>query len=233
MTNEKLYEVLGDIRGDYVKEAAEYRRPKRLPRRRWGAAAACLCLVVGLAIPMLYHATSDGAPHSGLRNVREPVYDVVAYAAPASYEPSALYIATTADLAEYDAHMAEHCGERFRGKGVRVFTFAEGAAADGYNVWYFDYAGAGISRIYYTAKSGGKLVTAWSEAGELGRAVEALACETSADTPMYLAQDEEILYAVIGKTAYCLPGTVMRPAVSQLPAIDTEGLDTVVIAHTA
>lgn len=49
MTNAELYEVLGDIRGKYVKEAREY-RPAWV---RWGTMAACLCLVIGLAIPVL------------------------------------------------------------------------------------------------------------------------------------------------------------------------------------
>ena len=53
MTNEKLYEVLGDINGKRVKEAREYRKAKKPVWLKWGAMAACLCLVVGLAIPVL------------------------------------------------------------------------------------------------------------------------------------------------------------------------------------
>ncbi len=43
MTNEKLYEVLGDINEKYVKEAKEYRKAKKLVWFKWGAIAACLC----------------------------------------------------------------------------------------------------------------------------------------------------------------------------------------------
>lgn len=46
MTNEKLYEVLGDINEKHVKEAREYRKAKKPVRLKWGAMAACLCLVV-------------------------------------------------------------------------------------------------------------------------------------------------------------------------------------------
>ncbi len=46
MTNEKLYEVLGDINEKYVKEAREYRKAKKPVWLKWGAMAACLCLVV-------------------------------------------------------------------------------------------------------------------------------------------------------------------------------------------
>ena len=53
MTNEKLYEVLGDINEKRVKEARDYRKAKKPVWVKWGAMAACLCLVVGLAIPVL------------------------------------------------------------------------------------------------------------------------------------------------------------------------------------
>lgn len=225
MRKEEFAEVFGDINERYVKEAETVKPAKKSLRRRWGAAAACLCLMIGLALPLLNHAPSDQSDPIGSDRVNDPVYGVVAYTAPASYESAELYIATTTDLAEYDAHMAERVGEKFRGKGIRVFTFIEGTAAEECNVWYFDYEGSGISRIYYTAKSDDRWLTAWSEADELGKAIEALASETSPDTPMYLVQDQEIIYAVIGKTAYYLPGTVIKPEVSQLPAIDTEGLD--------
>ena len=225
MTNEKLYEILGDINEKHINEARAYHKAKKPGWVKWGAMAACFCLVVGLAIPMLNNDYSDQNPHSGLQSVKNPVYNVVEYTVPASYEPADLYISTTTDLAEYDAHMAKYNGDKFIGKGIRVFTFVEGATTEDFNVWYFDYEGTNISRIYYVTKSGDKLLTAWSEAGELGKAIEALAAETSADTPMYLVQDNEIIYAVIGKTAYYLPDTVMKPEVSQMPEINTEGLD--------
>lgn len=45
MTTEELYEILGDIDERCVKEAKEYRIPKKRIWRKWGAIAACLCLV--------------------------------------------------------------------------------------------------------------------------------------------------------------------------------------------
>ena len=220
------------IDDDLVTGAIDYKRTKKKPAwLKWGAMAACLCLVVGLAIPMLNNDYSDENPHSGLQSVENPVYEVVEYTVPASYEPADLYISTTTDLAEYDAHMAERYGEKFRGKGIRVFTFVEGANTenlDNFGVWYFDYEGTSISRIYSVTKSPkspDKMLTVWTEAGDRGKAIEALASETSADTPMYLVQDNEIIYAVIGNTAYYLPDTVWKPEVSQMPAINTEGLD--------
>ena len=46
MTNEKLYEVLGDINEKYVRAAKEYRKAKKPIWFKWGAMAACLCLAV-------------------------------------------------------------------------------------------------------------------------------------------------------------------------------------------
>ena len=59
MTNERLYEVLGDIHEKHVKEAEEYRKTKRPVWLKWGAVAACLCLVVGLAIRMAVHQPAE------------------------------------------------------------------------------------------------------------------------------------------------------------------------------
>lgn len=52
MTNEQLFDVLGDIREEYIQDAhvAKERSPGWM---RWGAAAACLLLVAGLAIASL------------------------------------------------------------------------------------------------------------------------------------------------------------------------------------
>ena len=46
MTNEKLYEVLGDINEKHINEARAYHKAKKPGWVKWGAMAACLCLVV-------------------------------------------------------------------------------------------------------------------------------------------------------------------------------------------
>lgn len=46
MTNEKLYEVLGDIHEKHVKEARECHKTKKPVWLKWGAMAACLCLLI-------------------------------------------------------------------------------------------------------------------------------------------------------------------------------------------
>ena len=240
MNSNKIREGLGFIDEDLIAGAIEYTRTrKKNGWMKWAAMAACFCLVTCLAIPFIDGFGSSSEPASpdhgdwapdekaygGLQYVQNPVYDVVEYTAPAEYTPAELYIATTTGLDEYDAHMVKYYGDDFLGKGIRVFNFVEGATTEAFNVWYFDYEDASISRFYYVTKSGDKLVTAWSEAGELGKAIEALAAETSADTPMYLVQDNEILYAVIGKTAYYLPDSFMKPEVPRMPEINTDGLE--------
>lgn len=45
MTNYELYEILGSIDERRVKEAREYRKPKKTVWLKWGPLAACLCLV--------------------------------------------------------------------------------------------------------------------------------------------------------------------------------------------
>ena len=58
MTNENLYEILGDINETHIKEAKEYNKIKRPVSLKWGAMVACLCLIVAAVsgiIPLLQH----------------------------------------------------------------------------------------------------------------------------------------------------------------------------------
>ena len=63
MTNEKLYEVLGDINEKYVSEARVYQKAKKSIWVKWGAIVACLCLMIPLtafAIDIIqYNAAVD------------------------------------------------------------------------------------------------------------------------------------------------------------------------------
>lgn len=46
MTNEKLYEIIGDINEKHIKEAKKH---NHINWNKWGAVAACLCLIAGIA----------------------------------------------------------------------------------------------------------------------------------------------------------------------------------------
>ena len=52
MTNEKLYEAIGDISDKKIKEAKQVRKAKQPIWLKWGAMVACLCLVVGIIISL-------------------------------------------------------------------------------------------------------------------------------------------------------------------------------------
>ncbi len=71
MTNEKLYEVLGDINEKYVKEAKEYRKAKKLVWFKWGAIAACLCLAVAGAFAASVLQGEHGGVYPQLSNTPE------------------------------------------------------------------------------------------------------------------------------------------------------------------
>lgn len=66
MTNEKLYEVLGDINKKHVKEAREYCKTRKPAWVKWGAMAACLCLVVAGAFAPGLQGGHGTAPQQGV-----------------------------------------------------------------------------------------------------------------------------------------------------------------------
>ncbi len=69
MTSEKLYEILGNIDENLVKEAED--RPRapsyiRHPKRqKWYAAVACLCIAACIILPIMIHNLSS--PHSSVQ----------------------------------------------------------------------------------------------------------------------------------------------------------------------
>lgn len=62
MTEEKLYEVFGDISERHIKEAEEDPKAGKPVRIKWGTAAACLCflvIAVRLTMPLSAHPRPD------------------------------------------------------------------------------------------------------------------------------------------------------------------------------
>lgn len=59
MTNEKLYEVLGDINEKHINEARAYHKAKKPGWVKWGAMAACLCLIVAGAFTLPHFIGND------------------------------------------------------------------------------------------------------------------------------------------------------------------------------
>ena len=253
MNNENIFDGITGIREDIVQKAENYQFQKKTDKKvrkkawmKWGtmAACACVCVAAGIMVPIIYnnnmHQKSDSqvseeGTHSGLQTVENPVYEVNHYRVPDEYDFTTLYVATTSETESYDQHMVSKYDSRFQGKGIRVFSFVEGIENPDINVWYLVSDGEHISKIYFAVKSPkeeGKYVTGWIEAGEVGRVLEALSSLTSQEEPMYLVQDSEIAYAIIGKKAYYLPVSIFEPEVSHLPELDLEGLDVHVIELT-
>ena len=246
MNSENIFDGITGIREDIVQKTENYQFQKNADKSirkkawvKWGtmAACACVCVVVGIMVPIIYNnnmhhksdsSVSEDGAHRGLQTVENPVYEVINYQVPEEYEFTTLYVATTSETESYDQHMVSKYDSRFQGKGIRVFSFVEGTENPDINVWYLVSDGEHISQIYFISKSPkseGKYVTGWTEAGEAGRALEFLSGLTSEEEPMYLAQDNEILYAIIGEKAYYLPVSIFEPEVSHLPELDLEGLD--------
>lgn len=73
MTNEKLYEVLGDINEKYVSEARVYQKAKKPIWAKWGAVAACLVLVCVAATPLFLH-NNDSVTTLGIADAAPMIY---------------------------------------------------------------------------------------------------------------------------------------------------------------
>ena len=73
MTNEKLYEILGDINEKNVYEARAYHKAKKPIWAKWGAIAACLVLVCVAATPLFLH-NNDSVTTPGIADAAPMIY---------------------------------------------------------------------------------------------------------------------------------------------------------------
>ena len=73
MTNEKLYEILGDINEKHVYEARAYHKAKKPIWAKWGAIVACLVLVCVVAIPLFLH-NNDSVTTPGIADAAPMIY---------------------------------------------------------------------------------------------------------------------------------------------------------------
>ena len=71
MTNENILDAIGGVNEAAVLDAKAYKRPRSRSWFKWGAAAACLCLAVSIAIPVLHH--KGGIDH------QDPLQDTAAF----------------------------------------------------------------------------------------------------------------------------------------------------------
>jgi len=66
MTDEKLYEILGDIDEKHIKEAKEYRKSKRPVWLKWSAIAACFAVVAAAGVFLLKDGSSTQTSLGGV-----------------------------------------------------------------------------------------------------------------------------------------------------------------------
>lgn len=73
MTNEKLYEAIGNISDNKIKEAKKVRESKQPVWLKWGTMVACLCLIVGV-ITMITHFNEKQSVPQLDENPSEPQF---------------------------------------------------------------------------------------------------------------------------------------------------------------
>lgn len=122
MRKEEFCDILGDISEKHIAEARAERKAKKTLWLKWGAVAACLCLVVGLAIPVLNNDTGnisergDGVGGEGTApggTVLEGVDSLVASVAvfPAGESLLDVADATSVSISEAEARNVETLGD--------------------------------------------------------------------------------------------------------------------------
>ncbi len=105
MTNEKLYEAIGDISDKNIKEAKEIKRTRKNIWFKWGAAAACL----SLAAMIVLHGGLNFTPNAPTEEIDPIVADIAVFPENESIENVA--DVTMKSLSEAEIHNVENLGE--------------------------------------------------------------------------------------------------------------------------
>lgn len=115
MTTKEFSEAMGELDGRYVEESLNYRKSKRLIWVKWGAVAACLCLVIaGIAINQISGSVQGfGAGVDTGGTLPDGVDSVIASVAvyPATETIDAVADATVDSISEADAYGFDTLGE--------------------------------------------------------------------------------------------------------------------------
>ena len=247
--------ALGETDARYITEAIHYRKPKRI--RRFLPLAACLLAAVLVTLvyfrsqigytdggclaeegtgnaeysPSEDHGSYAGAPLApeSETGTEDGYYDIVRFMAdgePMEYEPAPLWIATTSDDA-MDAYVSDVFGRDL--PGIALFT-AGGEDPSGAPRWYALRQNGLVAKFYWftkTEKSG--YSRGWTDGNQYETAFNVLAPLTSEETPLYLVRSQDMLFAVIGNTAYYLPGSAFEPEKDRLAHIRTDDYEIKVI----
>ncbi len=145
MKREKFCELLGEINEDYVKEAETIKKAKKPVWVKWGAMAACLCLIIVGAVvaPNLNDGAKDYAEVIVYNNAE---YMICGSGESAILEKCGLPVTITEDLAgEFLGNLSQ--------SGKDDFHYAIGGLEDG-DMKIYEYAPEPNDNVYILSKDG-------------------------------------------------------------------------------
>lgn len=140
MSIPKMAKAMGYIDDDLVTGAVEYKRTKKKNSwMKWGAMAACLCLVVGLAIPMLNNDNPGPMGFETVVEIKQATNNAEYLSADSIYLPSVVQVEEPQLSKQFPAELSNH----YSVVSETVFTyedigsFADNAKSAG---WFGDYS---------------------------------------------------------------------------------------------
>ena len=140
MSIPKMAKAMGYIDDDLVSGAVEYKRTKKKNSwLKWGAMAACLCLVVSLAIPMLNNDSPEPMGFETVVEIKQVTNNAEYLSADSIYLPSVVQVEEPQLSKQFSAELSNH----YSVVSETVFTyedivsFADKAKSAG---WFGDYS---------------------------------------------------------------------------------------------
>ena len=141
MKKEELFNIIGEVDEQKVAAAgmAMSKKKARPVWVKWGAVAACLCLVVGLAIPMLNNDSSEPMGFETVVEIKQATNNAEYLTADGIYLPSVVQVEEPQLSKQFPAELSNH----YSVVSETVFTyedivvFADNAKSAG---WFGDYS---------------------------------------------------------------------------------------------
>lgn len=168
MRKEDFAEVLGDINENYIKEAETIKKTRKPAWIKWGAMAACLCLVIGSIMVSqnqnLVEAPGGGPDAGGnfSDGVDSLIYSVAVY--PASEDAKDVEAATLKSISEADAYGFEVLGAYLPVQLPEGYCFGR---ANLYETTMKDGTKYYMLRVFYTSGGVQTSPTASEDGGEV------------------------------------------------------------------
>lgn len=203
---------------------------KKKRRRVFFTAFTCLivflCLMLSGVPELIQFNPRFGlnAVHTfGITSCENPVYQVELYCVPEKFNKMPLYVATIEMPEAYYQALSPYGTEAEKAafRPIAFFSHEESISKDvvGDKFWVPIITDDGILFFYFlTQLSDGRIIIQLNTSDTTAAVFNSLAEKTSEETPLYLVQDIESIYGVIGDTAYFFPSWG-EPAVNYIPEI--------------